>query len=698
MRYWITIINFLVFSFNFLHAQTEKYIEHRVEKGETITQIAKKYDVSKKDLFKLNPDAQNGVNENGIILIPIQSSKGKTKEASSNQVGKKHTVKTKETLYSIAKNYDIEVEDIENVNPEIVKNGIAIGQVLIIPNKQYANKLKSPSKESKSHKVSPKETLYSIAKQYDVTIESIQNANLGTLNNGISIGQVIAIPNPKTPGKYEPETPNNNTKAIYHEVLAKETKYFIAKKYAVSIEQLEKQNPEIVNGLQLGYKLLIKGEREAPKTVQTTIVKSDDASLYTIKPKETLYSISNQLNITQEELLKLNPELKNGVKEGLQIKIPKNTSNNQIKKEYKDLAQSIKKENRKRLALLLPFNISKLDKDTINSIKSRLQKDKFLNMTLDFYAGALMAIDSVKKMGLNVEVKIYDSNETKSSSNIENLIKTNNLRFNDAIIGPFYQNNVEKTAELLKEFNVPVISPLSKDYDKDFSNLVQATPTPTHLKKAMFDYMHSKSGNMIAIIDPKKVTIKQYISDNHKDVLFSDINEAGNINVENLKSQLVKGKVNFVIMETEKTNHVINIINTLEKLLKEFDIKLVVLGENQTLDSEDIAINKLTKLGLLYPSQIALNNTPQSIQFENKFRKVNKILPNLFATRGFDVTFDVLLRLSQEKSFYETLNETATQQIENKFLYTQKEAGSGYTNTGVHILFYDLDLTIKEAK
>jgi hypothetical protein len=48
----------------------------------------------------------------------------------------------------------------------------------------------------------------------------------------------------------------------------------------------------------------------------------------------------------------------------------------------------------KKLALLLPFNLNKMQNDTVNSITDRLRKDKFLNMTLDFYSGAVMAIDS----------------------------------------------------------------------------------------------------------------------------------------------------------------------------------------------------------------------------------------------------------------------------------------------------------------
>ena len=308
-----------------------------------------------------------------------------------------------------------------------------------------------------------------------------------------------------------------------------------------------------------------------------------------------------------------------------------------------------------------------------------------------------MAIDSVKKMGLNINVTILDSNETKSTSNVSSLVLENNLKTFDAIIGPFYQNNVEKLAELLSENKVPVFSPLSKDYDKHFSNLVQTTPSSEEVKSAMFEFMKSKNGNIIAIIDPKKAAIKQYISDNQKEVLFAQFTEKGSLNLDYLKSILVKDKTNFVIMETEKTNLILSVTSSLSKFLSDFDVKLVILGENDALDFEEIPMSRLAKLKMHYPSATRVNTSEEVIIFDKNFKQKNRVLPNQFATRGFDVTFDVLLRLSQEKNIIETLNETATEQSENRFYYKQNPDG-GYTNKGVFILNYDTDFTIKEAK
>ncbi len=70
--------------------------------------------------------------------------------------------------------------------------------------------------------------------------------------------------------------------------------------------------------------------------------------------------------------------------------------------------------------------------------------------------------------------------------------------------------------------------------------------------------------------------------------------------------------------------------------------------------------------------------------------------PSSFATRGFDLTFDTLMRMAQDKTFQETIESAATEQVENRFEYYKKEDG-GYTNKGVYILYYDSDMTIKQA-
>lgn len=350
----------------------------------------------------------------------------------------------------------------------------------------------------------------------------------------------------------------------------------------------------------------------------------------------------------------------------------------------------------KKLALLLPFNLAKVQNDTVNTIADRLKKDKFLNMTLDFYSGAVMAIDSAKQLGISVDVSVFDSEETKNNSNVTKLIADNQLATFGAVIGPFYQTNVEKTAELLSANQVAVISPLSKEVGKFYPNLVQTITSPILIRSAIFDFMRSKNGNIIAVVDKKKVSVKKYIQENQKGVRFANLDPTGALNVLSLKSLLVKNKINYVVLETANTSMIKATMTALLSVQQWFNVQLVILEPNETLNTDEIEFADLVKLKLMYPSMTRENTNPQALLFEKNFKLINKVTPNAFATRGFDVTFDALMRLSQPNGFFESTNQV-TEQVESKFDYFKNETG-GFANKGLYILYYDADLTVKEAK
>ncbi|POY35916.1 peptidoglycan-binding protein [Flavobacterium alvei] len=639
MKYFI-IVFLSTFVFSSKGFSQEKNTTHKVEKGETIGQIAQKYKVTPYDIYKLNPDAQTGLKPNSVLFIP--------KKASA---------------------------------------------VAVIPAK--------PNSQVKTHKVEPKETLFGIENKYGVTDEALKKANPDLEKLGLQIGQTLVIPS-NTVSKTVTSTPE---KVVYHEVLPKETKFSIAKQYGITIEELEKRNPEIIPSLTVGQKLVIKGT--APKVVAAApqkemvkpIVPKVNYITYVVKPKETLYSLSKMSGLSQDEFLFLNPALANGVEIGMEIKvseyaaIPKEA---EAKKAYATMTVKSGNNDRKKLVLLLPFNLSKIEGDTINSTATRLKKDKFLNMTLDFYSGALMAIDSAKTIGVPVDVSIFDSQETKNSSNISNINQQQNLESADAIIGPFYQNNVEKTAALVSSKNVAVISPLSKDIGNSFPNLYQTIPSAEVLKRAVFEYMIAKNGNIIAVVDKKKESARQFIQQNYSQVQFAALLENGSLSAESLKGLLVKDKVNYVVLASENTGMIKWTMSTMMSVMAKYNVQLVIMEPNETLDTDEISFENLTKLKLMYPSISRENESTEALIFEKEYRKKNKIAPSTFATRGFDVTFDTLLRLSQGKSYQETAESTATEQVDNKFEY-YKKADGGFTNKGIYILYYDTDLTIKVA-
>jgi len=677
-----------IFSFVFtVSAKQEKYTKHTVAKGETINMIAQKYKVTPYDIYSLNPDSQNGIQQNSVLLIPTSAS------------------------------------------------------VVVINSSQNAPQ----NNNTISHLVQPKETLYSISKQYGVTIDALNKANGDLLNNGLKIGLNIKIPTSGSVQNVAVSKPEEIKKVIapvvskpavvkatpegkttYHIIEPKETKYGISKKYGMTVVELERLNPQIVSEFPIGFKLVVSGNainqavietatRDSAGTSESELAKQSSEAKpsaekstaektstkkyleeYVVKPKETIYGIANDYGISEQELISLNPELKRGIKQGMILRAPKGQRKEPVKKEQGNLLKTINTNARKQLALLLPFNISKIESDTINSTQARLKKDKFLNLTLDFYSGALMAIDSAKVLGMNIDIKILDSQETKNSSNVAALVQQNNLQDMDAIVGPFYQSNVEKLAELLEPIKTPVISPLSKEIGKKYANIYQSMPSAEFLRNSIFDFMKAKNGNIIAVVDTKKGSVKQYIQEMQPNVRIAGLSEKGTFVADSLKVLFQKDKLNYVVLASESTGMILAATNAMLAAQKDYQVQLVILEQNDTFDFEEISLTRLTKLKLLYPSLSRPNETEEANQFDVKYKKVNKIIPNQYAIRGFDVTFDTLLRLSQDNTFEETIKTSPSEQIENKFDYVQN-ATYGYTNNGIYILYYDTDLTIKEA-
>ncbi|WP_433777657.1 LysM peptidoglycan-binding domain-containing protein [Flavobacterium anhuiense] len=256
MRELLTISLVFILSFNKIIAQ-DSIIEHKIQKGETAYFIAQKYKVSIDEIYKLNPESQNGIKDNQVLKIPVHHSE--------NTISKQqtHIVAPKETLFGLSKQYHVSVEAIQNANQETLANGLQIGQELIIPqNPDHFSKQENVVSSKATHLVVAKESLFSIARQYNVSVQDLENLNKDILINGLQIGQTISIPNKRKTLDGRVRVINQET--VFHVVEPKETKFSIAKKYGISIDQLESQNPEIVNGLIVGNKLAINTKEIKP--------------------------------------------------------------------------------------------------------------------------------------------------------------------------------------------------------------------------------------------------------------------------------------------------------------------------------------------------------------------------------------------------------------------------------------------------
>ncbi|MBK0369159.1 LysM peptidoglycan-binding domain-containing protein [Flavobacterium agrisoli] len=287
----LTILFVFLLTFNRLSAQ-DSIIEHKITKGETAYFIAQKYQVSLEDIYKLNPNSQNGLVDNQILKIPLSVKSNATSQSALRQ----HTVASKETLFGLSQQYHVSVTDLQNANQELLANGLQIGQLLTIPNSNFepSDKENQNNKNLKSHLVTPKESLFSIARLYNVSVQDLENTNKSKLESGLQIGQTILIPNKKKTLDGRFRVINNET--IFHTVAPQETKYAIAKKYGISIEQLEIQNPEIVTNLVEGNKLAININQIKPT--------SDNEELMLVLAEKQVLTERSKIKTAQLEDMK----------------------------------------------------------------------------------------------------------------------------------------------------------------------------------------------------------------------------------------------------------------------------------------------------------------------------------------------------------------------------------------------------------
>ncbi|WP_404334252.1 LysM peptidoglycan-binding domain-containing protein [Planococcus rifietoensis] len=153
--------------------------------GDTLYSIARKYNVTVAALAKANNITNyNLIRVGQVLVIP-----GTTAPTPPPATSVKYTVKAGDTLYSIASKYNTTVAAIASANKITNINLISVGQVLIIPVKQAP-----PPVTTVKYTVKAGDTLYSIARKYNTTVTAIAKANNITNVNSIRVGQVLIIP------------------------------------------------------------------------------------------------------------------------------------------------------------------------------------------------------------------------------------------------------------------------------------------------------------------------------------------------------------------------------------------------------------------------------------------------------------------------------------------------------------------------
>ncbi|WP_298497927.1 LysM peptidoglycan-binding domain-containing protein [uncultured Algibacter sp.] len=635
----------LVLAFGFTAVQAQNFSTHQVKKGETIEGIAKRYFVTPFDIYKLNPDAKKELKPNTVLIIPIsKANKPKVTVNKELQGFKEHKTKRKETLYSLAKKYNVEEDDIKKYNKFLYANPLRKGDKLQIPKYKITEVIEEVA-TTKSYTVLPKEGKWRIAYKFGITVDELESLN-PNMAEVLSDGAVINVPN---------------------------------------IEK-EEQN------------------------------KFDEQySYYKVLPKEGFYRLKLKLGLEQDEIEALNPELKtSGLKSGMILKIPHNDNvNNDVNKEAQaaNLANSISNYDTKHIAIMLPFRMHRVDFDSISDAKKSLEKDPYLNVSLDFHSGVLMAIDSLKSLGVSLKVDVYDTRYEVSE--VSRIVRENDFENVDAVIGPLTPANFNKVATELRKFNTPIISPIGTKL-KLHDNVFQSRPSDDLLKTKVVNFVKSDSlaENIVVIADTKNITIANEIKRefNNAKVVYSRKNKEGKdeffVTKEDIQEALKPGK-NIVFLETQNEGYASNVTSVLASLNNRInpekeeeaapEIILVTTNLNSAFEGDQINNTHLSNLQFHFATASKEYSENDNNAFVKKYEKLYNITPNKRAVRGFDLTMDVVLRLVSSEDLYASVNNAPlTEYVENKFAYKKKLFG-GYFNDTVYLVKYN-DLTIVEVK
>ena len=344
------------------------------------------------------------------------------------------------------------------------------------------------------HVVERGQTVYSIAKMYDVMVLDIYKLNLGS-EDGIKAGDRLKIPQRKFEEKSVLKANNpgaTDDNYIIHTIQPKETLYGIAKKYDVSVENLLEANPLLTpSNFMAGKKIRIPKPVVPQKKAETEIVetKGEKEVYYTVPAGETVYNICKKFKTTESELIKLNPELSGGLRAGITIRIPLRINENELKKPTQpdtpemqaaqNAATQAKLAKAVKVALLLPF-------DTENAKPTNIQKQ----MT-EYYEGFLLAADSIRKQGFVAEVFIYDIGKEEGDAKTKKLLqeKSEELKKAELIIGGFDSKQINHIADFAKQHAIKYIIPFSRKDEKVHDNafLFQAS-TPPDYQNTMATY------------------------------------------------------------------------------------------------------------------------------------------------------------------------------------------------------------------
>lgn len=592
-----------------------------------------------------------------------------------------HTVTKGQGLYSISRMYGVTEADIIALNPgsDIV---IKVGQQLRIPqtNTTTDNSAQTAREGQRFHTIKTGETLYRLTVIYGLSAREICNANPGLSAENFKVGQVIVIP------KKETETAT-------HEPVQKVTE------------------PDPLIGKQQGN----------VHDTETSAPQSRCKTEHVVKRKENIYRISRMYGITELELINANPELRTRkLKRGETICIPyakgEQTpihepatpvieqqpiqpiipSDESLFAESKETVQDIEQI---KAAIILPFM---LDSTSLNSDRAKM---------VEFYEGFLLALDSLKKEGVSIDLHLYDSGNGRQS--IAPILRRPEMREMNIIFGPVHEKHITEVAAFADTTGIRVVIPFERNVDEVFTNpyLYQVNTPQSYFCSEVYDHFFRQfpHPNVIFFDSPNEdedgiiAGFKQELT--NRQAPFTVLPADTATNKDLIRSHLSLKHQNILMMTSEKSGSLNNMMPVFQLLVRDtattkYDLHLFGYPQYQVYTNNHLA--SFYEIDTYFYSSFYTNNLlPIAVDYHKKFRRVySKEIINRYpkyAILGFDIGYYFLKALHLYGTDIDNrLPEMEYTPIQTGFKFERVNNWGGFINRKAFFIHFSNDYTLQK--
>ena len=557
------------------------------------------------------------------------------------------------------------------------------------------------------HTVTKGQSLYSISSMYNVSISDIVRLNPGS-DKQIREGAALKIPQATT---------NNSEKPVFHTIQTGETLYRLSVKYNITTQALCEANPGLSSeNFRSGQVIIIpvqsvsNSEKEVPQTTvkeQTTVKMNDWKDMHKVERKETIFSISREYGITEEELIAANPELKKGkLKKGTFLFIPygKNDRQNQQTEPEATVNELTNEE------IFSKFEDSKKD---IKTIKAAIMlpfmagtgsnMDEQIRM-VEYYEGFLMAVDSLKKQGVSVDLYTYDTKGREATLN--SILSKREMKNMDIIFGPARTQDIDVLATFADKNNIRLVIPFAPKVDEVFNNpnIYQVNTPQSYLYSEVYEHFNRKfSGSHVIFLnanngDKEKDEFIKGMKAELKDkgINYRDFNVTDNF--YEMISVMDTLKNNIFIPTSGKSTALVKILPQLTQIRREkphYMINLFGYPEWQTYTNDYLA--SFYEIDTYFYSSFYTNNLfPAAVNFTQAYRRwYSKDMANIYpkyGMLGYDTGYYFLKGLAKYgNKMEENLASIQVTPIQTGFKFERVNNWGGFINRKVFFVHFSKD-------